>query len=309
MSTLRMINEVREYNQFIGIDTVHPLVNVIDFSSLPPIPFVNTMKFFGLYAIYLRDSKFSELRYGQSIYDYQEGTLVFVAPGQILGSMADGKYHQVKGYLLLFHPDILQNSSLQNLIHKYSYFSYTANEALQLSTDERAIVIDCFKNIKNELHQSDEYCNSLIVDYIKLLLDHCSRFYERQFNTRMADNKDVLMRLEAFLNQYFNSEIPLHEGLPTVQSCADALCLSANYFSDLVKRETGFSALKHIHRKTAETAKERLCKTSQSIAEIASELGFVYPQHFCRWFKKMTGYTPTAFREATLSGNSESTIK
>ena len=308
MNKIINIDKVQEYNDFLGVETIHPLINVIDFSMLPPIRFVDTQKLFGLYAIYLRDSKFSQLRYGRSIYDYQEGTLVFAAPGQIIGSEADGEYHQVKGYILLFHPDLLQNTQLEHIMKNYSFFSYSVNEALHLSYNEREIVLDCFCKIQGELEHADNRSKDLIIDYIKLFLDYCARFYDRQFSTRKVENNDILMRLEAFLNNYFNSEMPIEKGLPTVQCCADALCLSANYLSDLIKRETGLSALKHIHRKTLLTAKERLWNTQKPVNEIASELGFQYSQHFSRWFKKMTGYTPNKYRTILKKNDSFSNI-
>jgi AraC-like DNA-binding protein len=296
MSKIININKVQEYNDFVGAKTLHPLVNVIDFSLLPPICYVNTKKLFGLYAIYLRDSKFTELGYGQSVYDYQEGTLVFAAPGQVMGSEEDGKYHKVKGYLLLFHPDLLQNTPLEHIMKNYSYFSYNVKEALHLSSIEREIVVNCFSKIYNEIENADSCSKDLIVDYIKLFLDYCTRFYKRQFSSRKEENGDVLMRLESFLNNYFNSNTPFEKGIPTVQMCADNLCLSANYLSDLIKQETGLSALKHIHRKTLEMAKEMLWNTDNTINEIATGLGFLYPQHFSRWFKKMEGCTPNEYR-------------
>lgn len=297
MNKLVNISQVKQYNDYVGVPTTNPLVNVIDFSCLAPIRFVHTLKLYNLYAIYLRDSKFTHLRYGSNIYNYQEGSLVFAAPGQIMGSEEDGQYHQLKGYLLLFHPDLLQNTSLQDKMKEYSYFSYSLSEALYLSSEEREVIVDCFNKIHQEITNED-YCNKdVIVDYIKLFLDYCSRFYYHQFSTLKDENHDYLMRLDTFLNDYFNSSTPAKKGLPSVAYCAETLCLSANYLSDLIKRETGLSALKHIHNKTLTVAKERLWNTDKQINEIANELGFAYPQHFCRWFKKMSGDTPNQYRK------------
>ena len=168
-----------------------------------------------------------------------------------------------------------------------------------LSSSERQILVGCMENIREELQSPvfDKHSKSLIVDNIKLLLDYCIRFYDRQFITRENLNSDILARFETLLYDYFHSERPATEGLPTVQYCADKLCLSANYLSDLLRRETGMSAMKHIQQQTLETAKERVFNTQKSISEIAYELGFTYPQHFSRWFKKQTGCTPNEYRE------------
>ena len=240
------------------------------------------------------------LKYGRSMYDYQRGTMLFIAPGQVMGSEDDGKLHQPEGWALSFHPELLRKTPLAGLIKEYSYFSYNANEALHLSEQERKTVIDCLIKIKEEVqYPIDKHSKSLIIDNIKLLLDYCIRFYDRQFITRENLNCDILARFETLLEDYFNSGRPASEGLPTVQYCADQLCLSPNYLSDLLKKETGMSALKHIQSKTTYVAKERIFNTKDSISEIAYELGFQYPQHFSRWFKKQTGITPNEYRTAT----------
>lgn len=184
------------------------------------------------------------------------------------------------------------------LIKEYSYFSYNANEALHLSGQERRTIIECMEKVRTELqYPIDKHSKSLIIDNIKLLLDYCIRFYDRQFITRENANKDVLTRFESLLDDYFSSDAPAEKGMPTVQYCADKLCLSANYFSDLCRKETGMSALKHIQQKVLDVAKEQVFNTSKSISEISYELGFPYPQHFSRWFKKMAGITPNEYRQ------------
>lgn len=295
------MNQIRQYDEYVGAVNRHPLVSVIDFSRLPPIRFVRTRKLYGFYAVYLRDAKFSELKYGRGIYEYQEGSLVFVAPGQIMGSEPDGEYHQMKGHVLLFHQDLLRNTALEHLTEDYTFFSYTANEALYLSKPERGTVLDCFKKINDELSSPDELSDSLIVDCIKLLLGYCTRFYNRQFSSRKEENHDVLVRFDAFLSGYLHSDALRQKGMPTVQDCADALSLSPAYLGDLIKKETGISALKHIHRKMLELAKENLWNTSYSINQISDKLGFLYPQHFNRWFKKMEGCTPNQYRNRIQS--------
>ena len=191
---------------------------------------------------------------------------------------------------------------MASLIREYSYFSYNANEALHLSEQERKTIIDCMEKIRVELqYPIDKHSKSLIIDNIKLLLDYCIRFYDRQFITRENVNKDILTRFENLLEDYFSSDAPAERGMPSVQYCADKLCLSANYFSDLCRKETGRSALKHIQQKMFDVAKERVFNVSKSISEISYELGFPYPQHFSRWFKKMAGSTPNEYRQNTLN--------
>ena len=223
--------------------------------------------------------------------------MLFVAPGQVMGAEDDGKLHQPAGWVLCFHSEFLRKTPLAGLMKEYSYFSYNANEALHLSEQERRTVVDCLVKIKEELqYPVDKHSKSLIADNIKLLLDYCERFYDRQFITRENLNSDILARFETLLDAYFHSGKPATEGLPTVQYCADRLCLSPNYLSDLLKKETGESALKHIQQKTLEMAKERVFNTRKSVSEIAYELGFQYPQHFSRWFKKQVGCTPNEYR-------------
>lgn len=298
MSELLKIDSVQAYNDYFGVETCNPLVSVIDGHEAKPLRFGR--KLYSIYTILLKDTDCGMLKYGRSMYDYQRGTMLFIAPGQVMGSEDDGKLHQPEGWALSFHPELLHKTPLAGLIKEYSYFSYNANEALHLSEQERKTVIDCLIKIKEEVqYPIDKHSKSLIIDNIKLLLDYCIRFYDRQFITRENLNCDILARFEILLEDYFNSGRPASEGLPTVQYCADQLCLSPNYLSDLLKKETGMSALKHIQSKTTYVAKERIFNTKDSISEIAYELGFQYPQHFSRWFKKQTGITPNEYRTAT----------
>ena len=298
MSELLKIDSVQAYNDYFGVETCNPLVSVIDGHEAKPLRFGR--KLYSIYTILLKDTDCGMLKYDRSMYDYQRGTMLFIAPGQVMGSEDDGKLHQPEGWALSFHPELLRKTPLAGLIKEYSYFSYNANEALHLSEQERKTVIDCLIKIKEEVqYPIDKHSKSLIIDNIKLLLDYCIRFYDRQFITRENLNCDILARFETLLEDYFNSGRPASEGLPTVQYCADQLCLSPNYLSDLLKKETGMSALKHIQSKTTYVAKERIFNTKDSISEIAYELGFQYPQHFSRWFKKQTGITPNEYRTAT----------
>jgi AraC-like DNA-binding protein len=296
MNEIMKIDTVQQYNDYFGIETSHPLVSVIEGKCAKPLRFCK--KLYNVYTILLKDTDCGNLKYGQSIYDYQRGAMLFLAPGQVMGSEDDGMLHQPEGWVLAFHPELLRGTLLASLIKEYSYFSYNANEALHLSGQERRTIIECMEKVRTELqYPIDKHSKSLIIDNIKLLLDYCIRFYDRQFITRENVNKDVLTRFESLLDDYFSSDAPAEKGMPTVQYCADKLCLSANYFSDLCRKETGMSALKHIQQKVLDVAKEQVFNTSKSISEISYELGFPYPQHFSRWFKKMAGITPNEYRQ------------
>lgn len=295
MNEIMNINTVQQYNDYFGVDTQHPLVTVIDGRKGKPLHFCK--KLYNIYAILIKDTDCGNLKYGRSIYDYQQGAMLFLAPGQVMGSEDDGLLHQPEGWVLAFHPELLRGTPLAQSIRDYTYFSYNANEALHLSGHERQTIISCMEKIQEELYYPiDKHSKSLIVDNVKLLLDYCIRFYDRQFISRENLNSDILARFEALLDDYFRSGKPATEGLPTVQACADKLCLSPNYLSELLRKETGLSALKHIQQKTLETAKERVFNTRKSVSEIAYELGFQYPQHFTRWFKKQMGCTPNEYR-------------
>jgi AraC-like DNA-binding protein len=252
---------------------------------------------FGLYAVYLKEIKCGELKYGRSHYDYQEGTLVFIAPGQVLGVEPNVKTFAAKGWALLFHPDLIKGTSLGKHIQDYSFFSYEVNEALHLSERERQIALDCFAKIEYELQQSiDKHSKTLIASNIELFLNYCSRFYDRQFITRDNVHKGILEKFEKLLNDYFQSDKPQTLGLPSVTYCAAELHLSANYFGDLIKKETGRSAQDYIQLKLIAKAKEKIFEPDKSVSQIAYELGFKYPQHFTRLFKQRVGYTPNEYR-------------
>ena len=198
---------------------------------------------------------------------------------------------------LLFHPDFIRGTSLGQKIKKYTFFSYESNEALHLSEEERMIVLDCLEKIRMELlHAIDKHTKGLIATNIELLLDYCMRFYERQFTTREQVNKDIIVRFERLLDDYFDSDGPLREGLPTVKYFADKVFLSANYFGDMIRKQTGQTASEYIQNKLIERAKEALLGTDKTTSEIAYGLGFQYPQHLSRMFKRVTGYTPNEFR-------------
>lgn len=295
MEEILKLDHVYQYNDLLSCETLHPLVSVIDFSKCPPMQ--RSRQIFGFYAIFLKDVKCGDLHYGRSLYDYQEGTLVFLAPGQVIGIENSKTNFQPKGHALVFHPDLIRGTALARAMKDYTFFSYEVSEALHLSEQERQTVIDCLNNIEVELHRGvDKHSKMLIVSNIELLLNYCVRFYDRQFITRENVNKDMLGRFESILNDYFESDKPENIGLPSVQYCADQLHLSANYLGDLIKKETGKSAQEHIQLKLMDIAKERMFDTGKSVSEIAYELGFKYPQHFSRLFKKRMGCSPNEYR-------------
>jgi AraC-like DNA-binding protein len=295
MDEIIMLDSITQFNTLRGIETLHPLVSVIDFSKMKLIP--EAKAHYGFYCVFLKEVKCGDMKYGCNYYDYQEGTLVFIAPGQVVGIGNAPGSPKPKGWGLLFHPDLIRGTSLGHNIKDYTFFSYEANEALHLSEKERQIITDCLNKIDYELHQSiDKHSKKLISNNIELLLNYCLRFYDRQFITRSNVNKDILVKFEGLLDNYFNSEMPQTIGLPTVKYCAENIHLSANYLGDLIKKETGKSPQEHIQLKLMDIAKERIFDTSKSVSEIAYELGFKHPQHFSRMFKNETGQTPNEYR-------------
>lgn len=295
MNEILDMKTIRDYNDFLGIETQNPLVSLVDFSKVKVLP--HRCKCFGFYAIFLKEMIHGQITYGRSRYDYQEGTLVFIAPGQVGGINNGGHTVNPRGYALLFHPDLIRGTSLGRKIKEYTFFSYEVNEALHMSERERLTVFSCFNEIEEELqHAIDKHSRSIIVSVIEVLLNHCLRFYDRQFATRAVINSDVLTRFEALLGSYFDSDKPEELGLPSVAWCADQLHFSANYFGDLVKKQTGKSAIEYIHLAIINRVKDLLLGTNKTVSEIAYEVGFQYPHHLSRLFKKVAGCTPNEYR-------------
>lgn len=296
MDKILNLDSVDLYNKLYGLETLNPLVSVIDLNKATSS--VDLIRFnYGIYALYLKLEKACDIKYGRQTYDYQEGTIVCFAPGQTAETNPTTDKVQVNAHGILFHPDLLRGTSLGKNIKKYTFFSYEVNEALHLSEEERSIVMDCLKIIRMELeHGVDKHSKTLLVNHIELLLNYCMRFYERQFITRGKTNRDVLTRFENLLDEYFESTLAEQDGLPTVKYFADKLCLSSNYFGDMFKKETGKSPQEYIQEKVIELAKERISGTADTVSQIAYPLGFQYPQHFCRLFKKRVGYTPSEYR-------------
>jgi len=300
MNNIVRFENVKDYNALSNHETLHPLVSVIDFSKSKPWvwPGGKSVKVsYGMYSIFLKEIKCGDLKYGCNYYDYEEGSLVFISPGQIVEVEAFENNFQPKGYALLFHPDLIHGTSLGRHIQDYSFFSYQSNEALHLSERERKIVLDCFSKIEYELeHAIDNHSKKLIVSNIELFLNYCSRFYERQFITRENVHKGILERFEHLLNDYFQTDKAQTIGLPSVTYCATELNLSSGYFGDLIKKETGKTAQEYIQSKVIDVAKEKIFDINKSVSEIAYELGFKYPQHFTRLFKQRVGQSPNEYR-------------
>ena len=295
MEQVERIDAVKQYNNWVGADTLHPLVSVVNFNEIPTIQ--HFRRYMGVYAVFLKNIKCGVMIYGCKPYDYEDGTLVFVAPGQVYGIDSKGKSIKPSGYALVFHPDLLAGSHLGKMIKEYSFFSYEVNEALHLSKKERETIVDCFEKIRAEIDQNiDKHSKTLIVSNIELFLNYCMRFYDRQFITRSNANKDILVRFEELLNDYFKTGKAQTLGLPSVAYCAESLFLSPNYFGDLIKKETGNTALDFIQSRLIEEAKVKIFESNTSFGEIAYKLGFKYQQHFTRLFKQKTGVTPNEYR-------------
>lgn len=296
MEKIIKIDNVECYNNLFGLETLHPLVSVVDFRNATHFPSQFTMNY-GIYALFLKETLCGDIRYGKQKYDYQEGTVVSFAPGQVT-EVTMRPDAQPAGQGILFHPDLIKGTSLGRGIKQYSFFAYASNEALHTSEEERTIIMDCLAKTRLELQRPiDKHSRRLITRNIELLLDYCMRFYERQFITRTAVNRDVLAKFEMLLDEYFQGEHPQNEGLPTVKYFADKVCLSPNYFGDLIKKETGKTAQEYIQNKVIDLAKELILGTDKTVTEIAYTLGFQYSQHFNRTFKKHTGVTPSEYRK------------
>lgn len=276
----------------------HPLMAVIDFSKYQE-QFNSGMKItLGFYAVMFKNFCFNKMKYGQQSYDFQDGSLICIAPRQVI--TLDEPVQQgvdMKGWGVFFHPDLIHGTSLGRKIKDYSFFSYETNEALHLSEKEKQILDGCVQKIELELGENiDGHSQTLIGSNTELLLNYCARYYDRQFITRKTANSDILAKVEAVLIAYFQSPDLKEKGLPTVKYLADKVFLSPNYLSDLLKKETGMNAQDRIHYYLIEEAKNLLLSSNKTVGELAFLLGFEYPQYFSRLFKSKTGMTPIEYR-------------
>jgi AraC family transcriptional activator of pobA len=296
------IKTISEYHQFNGLPkTEHPLISVINFEDVKPLHRDEPVSLvFDFYSIALKRNFGARIKYGQQEYDFDEGVLFFIAPGQVF-RVENNKDATLKrsGWMILVHPDFLWNTPLAQRMKQYEYFSYAVHEALFLSEKEETTLTGLLQNMGQEYHASiDKFSQDVIIAQLELLLTYADRFYHRQFITRKITNHQILHRLEDLLTEYFNSEALAEKGLPTVQSMAEALNVSPNYLSGLLKVLTGQSTQQHIHDKLIEKAKERISTTTLSVSEIAYELGFEHPQSFSKLFKTKTKLSPSEFRQS-----------
>lgn len=295
MSKIMKIRNVGDYSRWVGDADRHPLVCVIDYAEVSPVR--HCLNNYSVYGIFFHDEAEIDLTYGCGKYDYKKGTVICVAPGQIGGKEDNGERVMLTGWALLFHPDLLHGTPLEKGIKNYSFFDYRVNEALHMTNEEHDVLTSLMRQIKEELQSGhDALQDSIVVGYIELVLNYCQRFYNRQFITRKLDNSDMLMKFDRLLHDYFDGNLQLTLGLPTVQYCADKLCMSPNYFGDMIKKTTGDTASNYIRQYIIQRAKNELV-TGESIAQVAYGLGFEYPQHLSRMFKRQTGMTPSDYCE------------
>lgn len=294
METVRA-DTIELYNRYFGFETRHPLVGIVRFDRTEQTePY---RMHFGFYALFLKKAAGCVIDYGKTRYDYDDETVVGFAPGQTVGIHPLAGGHSPECIGLLFHPDFLHRTPLGQKIRQYTFFSYSSNEALHLSSEERIVVQDYMEKIARELqHPVDRFTKALVVSNIEVLLNYCMRFYERQFVTREELNHDTLGRFEQLLDEYLDSGAAARLGIPTVKYFADKVCLSPNYFGDLVKSETGKTAQEYIQLRMTRAAKELMSAPGTSIKQVAEALGFQHPAHFVRFFKRQAGCTPTAWR-------------
>lgn len=290
------LNSIDVYNKLYGLKTLHPLVAVIDLKNATKT--VNHIRMdYGVYALFLKNGYKCSIRYGRRQYDYQEGTVVSFSPGQLIDVDMDEDEFAPDVVGLMFHPDLIYGTPLAEKIGEFRFFDYSEMEALHLSEDERGKFLYCLDMIRQELdHPIDNHSASLLSANIQVLLEYMHRFYDRQFITRHKVNSDVVAQFHRELKMYYKDET-IRKSLPTVAYFADRACLTPNYFSDLVRKETGMSPKDIITRHVISHAKQLLIKNSDDVAQIAYSLGFEYPAHFSRLFKRGVGITPTEFRQ------------
>ena len=292
---------ISEFHQFRGLPKPeHPLISVINLETMNRLPANEAGIIKDFYSIALKRNFTAKMKYGQQYFDFDEGIMFFMSPGQLLKIevQEDAALNQT-GWMLLVHPDFLWNTPLAKTIRQYEYFDYSVNEALFLSEKEEITIGGIMENIQQEYHSNiDKFSQSVIIAHLELLLTYSERFYQRQFITRKISNHQILGRVEDVLTAYFNSDSMAKNGLPTVQYVSEALNVSPNYLSGLLKVLTGQSTQQHIHDRLIERAKGKLSTTDLSVSEIAYELGFEHPQSFSKLFKTKTNFSPLEFRQS-----------
>ncbi len=297
------INSISQLHQLLDIEKPkHPLISVVDVSKIKMTEdWLNVKIVANLYYVALKTTNCG-MQYGRNTYDFEEGVLAFAAPKQVIIPTSMAELDKEDGWMLFFHPDLIRTTPLGEDIDNFTFFSYDTHEALHLSDDEKESLRSCVNMIKDEYNQRiDNHSQRVIVSSLELLFSLCSRYYERQFNTRAAQNKDIVTKIEHYLKEYYKSGQLREYGPPSLQYFADKVNLSSNYLSDLLKKETGRSAKDHINDFLVDKAKTQLLSTEDSVSEIAYELGFNYPHYFSRMFKSKTGVTPQKYRELQMN--------
>lgn len=298
MKPITHLKSISDINRFVQSTTKHPLVSVVDFGKVDEYMEEGTRISADFYSMMFKNYCTNHLKYGRQSLDFQDGSLICIAPKQVLEMDREiEKKNDMMGWGLFFHPDLLRGTSLGSKMSEYTFFSYETSEALHLSEKEKQNLFDCVQKIEAELQENiDKHSQTLIVSNIELLLNYCARYYGRQFITRKNSNVNAVLQVEKWLKDYFSTEKINVSGLPTVKSLADQVHLSPSYLSDLLKKETGMTAQDLIHYHLIEAAKNILLHTNQSVGEIAYSLGFEYPQYFSKLFKQKTGKTPVEYR-------------
>jgi len=297
------IDSINQIHTFFGLEKPkHPLVSAIPITDkITSLDFSGATYLFDIYQISLKINLSCVIDYGRNSYDFQEGTMVFTKPGQSLKIENDKNHTNSTGWILAFHPDLIRKSELGMHIDRYSFFGYDVNEALHLSDSEQKNITELILKIENEYSQySDHHSHDLIVSNIKLLLDYCTRYYDRQFYTRTNLSKDLISKFETLLRQYYLSDKPLELGVPTVKYFGSELNISSHYMSDTLRKETGKNAQDHIYYFLIDKAKTKLLNTQESVSQIAYSLGFNYPNHFSKVFRNKTGMSPIEYRNLEL---------
>lgn len=300
MKDIIRIKSITQVHELLGLSKPkHPLVSVISIDEkIANFDYGDYTYVFDFYQVNLKAGIKGAITYGRNSYDFEEGSLIFLQPGQVLKVESSEEMEGADGWILLFHPDLISKSELGRNISTYNFFSYDVNEALHLSDEEKETVTDLVKKIEKEFSSNiDKHSQKLIISNIELLLDYCTRYYDRQFYTRTNLNQDYISVFESHLKEYYSDEKQLKFGVPSVAYFGEEMCMSPYYLSDLLKKETGMGANDHIHQFVVNKAKNRLLSTNDPISKIAFDLGFEYQQHFNKVFKKGVGVSPSEYRK------------
>lgn len=299
MKDIIRIKSISEVHQFFGFEAPeHPLVSVLPIDErMTDFEFGDYHYAFDFYQVSLKEGINGALSYGRNTYDFQEGTITFVKPNQVIKVEDSSDYKGGQGWTLLFHPDLIRLSELGRFIDDFSFFDYDVNEALHLSLDEKKSLTEFAHKIEKEYKQNiDKHSQDLIIANIDMMLKYCKRYYDRQFYTRTNLNQDILSSFEKVIKEYYQSDLPIELGVLTVKYCAEKLLMSSNYLGDLIKSETGKSPKDFIQGYIIEKAKNKILFSKESISEIAYGFGFEYPQGFNKLFKAKTGLSPSKYR-------------